>query len=94
MPFAIVELETSPADIPPALDHLARVAPDIHAMAGNIAFRALATETGVVILQEWRSAADFDVYRASAVFAAMGDVLRPLASQPPNSRLFEEVIAS
>lgn len=93
MPLALIEVSLSPADTQKALTSFAAMRAEIVAMEGNQSFNVFPVDGGVVILHEWRSHKAFAAYRNSAAFAALIATVKPLATQVPRSRLFEEYLA-
>lgn len=89
--IAIVDLHTAPADRPIALERLESERPTVAAMPGCIAIRVFAApdnDTELTLLEEWEDEEAFRAYLDSESFAASGQVLRPLMTEPPASRRF------
>ena len=87
--LAIVDITVAPADRAAALAALQEAAAAVREMPGNINFRAFLDPFGdesLCILHEWADQASFAAYGASAAFADLGRVLRPLTTRPPISR--------
>lgn len=75
-----------------ALEALVRQAPQVRAMKGCLAFVPFldpTSDTDIGVLHEWASADDFAAYTASADFAAIGCLLRPMMTGAPVSRRFD-----
>ncbi|MEV4414871.1 antibiotic biosynthesis monooxygenase [Catellatospora sp. NPDC049609] len=89
--IAIVDLHTTAADRPVALDRLDAESPRVRAMPGNIAYRVYASradDTAITIVHEWADEASFAGYQASESFARAGGALRPMMTAAPVSRRF------
>lgn len=69
--------------------------PSVSAMRGCLVFVPFvdpADPTGLGIVHEWATEADFLAYTASPGFAAVGRILRPLMTAAPRSRRFEATL--
>ncbi len=75
-----------------ALDTLLAEVPAVRAMKGCVAFLPFADAagpTGLGVLHEWETEADFAAYLASPGFAVTGQILRPMMTGAPISRRFD-----
>ena len=45
--------------------------------------------TRIILYEEWRSRADFEAYKSSALFEATGARLRPMLAKAPSSAYYE-----
>jgi quinol monooxygenase YgiN len=91
MLIAIVTFKTTPADRPAAIAALLAEAPIVRALSGCIRFQPLADpadDSQTAILHEWWDEASFAGYVASPGFTQVGEILRPLMTEPPVSRRF------
>lgn len=73
-----------------AISAFQNTADGVRRMAGCLGYeiyRAPAEGDAAVIVQKWESMADFDAYRSSADFAAMGAQLKPLMAGPPETTI-------
>jgi len=89
MLIAIVDFTVAPENRPSALAAILAAAPAIRGMADNLGFQSYLdpVNTGAIrLFHEWQDAASFEVYTASGVFNALGELLRPLMIAPPVSR--------
>ena len=93
MPLALIEVSLGPDDTQKALASFAAMREEIVAMEGNLSFHAFPIDGGVVVLHEWRSHQAFAAYRNSPAFATLIATVKPLATQVPRSRLFEQYVA-
>ncbi|MBR0556303.1 antibiotic biosynthesis monooxygenase [Ciceribacter sp. L1K23] len=92
MRIAHLFFSVDPARRAEALALLVAEAPAIRAMKGCMAFMPFAdptTETGLGVLHEWETDADFTAYTGSEIFAETGRMLRPMMSAAPVSRRFD-----
>jgi quinol monooxygenase YgiN len=99
MILAIVDFEVAAKDRDAALRVLRQDATRATALPGNLSFRVFTnagSDTHVGLMHEWDRIDAFNTYLASADFAQVGTVLRPLMTGIPVSRrlvteLFEQV---
>ncbi|MBW8640438.1 antibiotic biosynthesis monooxygenase [Hoeflea sp. WL0058] len=91
MLIAIVEFEVNPSRRRALLEQIEEEARNVRGMEGNMAYQALvsaASESGIVLVQEWRDEPAFAEYRASDSFSALNQYLKPEMTGPPSSRAF------
>jgi quinol monooxygenase YgiN len=75
-----------------ALDTLLKEAPTVRAMKGCQTFVPFLDPTnveGLGVLHEWHCEEDFAAYTSSSGFAEVGQILRPMMTNPPVSRRFD-----
>src|SRR3954454_20308427 len=95
MLIAVLDLRTTAADRPAALDQLDSEKEEIRAMPGNLDFRVYAArddDEAVVVIHEWTDESSFAGYLSSDAFGRSGAVLRPLVTEPPVSRRFRAAL--
>jgi quinol monooxygenase YgiN len=95
MLIALLDLRTTAADRPVALAQLDGEREEIRAMPGNLDFRVYAArddDGAIAVVHEWIDEPSFAAYLASEAFARSGAVIRPLVTEPPQSRRFEAAL--
>jgi len=95
MLIAVLDLRTTAADRPAALDQLDSEKEEIRAMPGNLDFRVYAArddDEAVLVLHEWTDESSFAAYLSSDAFARSGAVLGPMVTARPVSRRFQAAL--
>jgi quinol monooxygenase YgiN len=92
MLIAHVHFTVAPAERQRALAALLAEVPTVRAMRGCLAFHPFldpSDPAGLGIVHEWADEASFGGYVASAGFAEVGKVLRPMMTAAPVSKRFD-----
>jgi len=75
-----------------ALDALVAEIDSVRGMKGCLAFIPFSepdNKTGLGVIHEWETQADFAAYGTSSEFARLGQMLRPMMTAAPVSRRFD-----
>jgi quinol monooxygenase YgiN len=92
MLIVIVDFAVAPANAAVAQTILDAEAPIVCALWGNLGYSVWTNphQTGAFrLMHEWSDQRNFDAYRASDGFKAVGTVLFPLMTGTPSSRVFD-----
>jgi quinol monooxygenase YgiN len=90
--IAILDLGTSAADRPRALEQLEGERPLVRSMPGNLAYRVYESREDdhtVTVVHEWEDQSSFADYLASDAFGRSSATLRPLVTEGAVSRRFQ-----
>lgn len=92
MQIVIVDFSVTPENMRLAQATLADEAPIVRAMPGNLGYSVWCDPDiagKLRLMHEWSNTANFEAYKATPVFKAVGAVLFPMMTGKPSSRLFE-----
>jgi quinol monooxygenase YgiN len=87
-----VTFTVAPADRPAAVKCLTGEAPQMRALPGNQACKVLVDPNAadaVTLLHQWDDLESLDAYRNGPLFAAAGDVIRPMMTDAPSTTVYE-----
>lgn len=92
-----VNFTVARSDQPAAIECLTKEGSKMHTLPGNRAYRILidpSTDGAIILLHQWDDLASLDAYRNGPLFAAIGNVLRPMMTGAPSTAIYDATAIS